>query len=80
MNIEEIIDLALAEYGPLFKPTDEFEVKIGSDDGGRTIDFFVVGPENAEILRSKLPNKYHGYRSVVVYRYEPDYELNDEEF
>ena len=80
MNIEEIIDLAITEYGVLFGASDKFEVKLGSDDGGRTIDFLVSGLENAEALRSKVPNEYHGYRSVVIFSYEPEYELNDKEF
>ncbi len=80
MSIEEVIGLAIAEYGVLFKSSAGFEVKVGSDDGGRTMDFFVSGSGNAETLRTKLPNEYHGYRSVVIYTYKPDYELNDEKF
>jgi len=70
MTEEEVINLAYAEYEPKFDATAEFQVKIKSDDGGKTIDFFVVGEENAEYLRDELKQTYNGYRTIVVYRSE----------
>ena len=31
------------------------------------------------LLRNKLPDMFNGYRTVVVYNYEPDYELNEDD-
>jgi len=80
MTVEEVIDLAYSEYSSMLKSGDSLEIIRGTDDGGKSLDFIVVGDENATLLRNALPNTYNGYRTVVVYSYEPEYELNDEEF
>tara|TARA_B100000925_G_C22005034_1_gene473235 strand:+ start:2085 stop:2354 length:270 start_codon:yes stop_codon:yes gene_type:complete len=79
LNPDEVVELAYSEFGRLFDAADEFEVKIGSDDGGRTLDLMVIGSENATLLRTEVPPRYNGYRTVIVYRYDPPYELNTEE-
>jgi hypothetical protein len=79
MTLEEVIDLAHSEYSTMFTPEVNFEVTRGSDDGGKSLDFFVAGEENAVLLRDKLPDMYNGYRTVVIYSYEPDYEMNEDD-
>ena len=79
LSPDEVIDLAYSEFGRFFDAADEFEVKIGSDDGGRTLDFIVEGSENAVYLRTEVPPKYNGYRTVIIYRYDPPYELSTDE-
>jgi len=79
MNTEEIIELAYSDIGALLTDTSELEVKIGTDDGGRTLDFYVVGEEDATTIRKEITNFYHGFRTIVIYSYEPDYELNEED-
>ncbi len=79
MTLEEVIDLAYSKYSTLFESKDSLEVLRGSDDGGKTLDFKVVGDEHATLLRNKLPDMFNGYRTVVVYNYEPDYELNEDD-
>ena len=81
MTPEEVVELAYSEFGKNFDAADEFEVKIGSDDGGRTLDLKIIGEENASFLRTAVPPRYNGYRTVIMYRYDPPYELNkDHEF
>tara|TARA_B100000927_G_scaffold227350_1_gene187061 strand:+ start:407 stop:676 length:270 start_codon:yes stop_codon:yes gene_type:complete len=80
MTPDEIINLAISEFGKFFDVADEFNVKIGSDDGGRTLDLMINGAENATFLRGEVPPKYNGFRTVVMYRYTPLYEVNDGEY
>jgi len=79
MNTEEIIELAYSEIGALLGADAELEVKLGTDDGGRTLDFHVIGDENATIVRKEITNFYHGFRTIIIFSYEPDYELNEED-
>ena len=79
MTNEEIVVLALSEYGKLFKASEKFDVKISYDDGGRLLEFYIEGEDNAQMLRETLPRKYNGILTIVVYRYEPDYELSYED-
>lgn len=79
MTNDEIVELAKSEYGQSFKVSDNFDVKISYDDGGRLLEFYVEGEENAETLRKTLPRRYNDILTIVVYKYEPDYELNDED-
>ena len=72
MTLEEVIDLAYSEYSSLFESKDSLEILRGSDDGGKTLDFKVTGEEDATNLRNKLPEMFNGYRTVVIYSYEPD--------
>lgn len=74
MTPDEVVDLAYSEFGKNFDAADELEVKIGSDDGGRTLDFLIVGEDNANFLRKEVPPNYNGFRTVIIYRYEPLYE------
>jgi len=70
----------LPDFEPQLNPNATIEdIKFGSDDGGKTLDFFVDGDIAAKTLRELVPNTYNGYRTVIVYSYVPDYELNDED-
>ncbi len=77
MTPDEIKDLAHSEFGKFFDAADEFDVKIGSDDGGRTLDLMIKGADNANFLRKEVPPNYNGFRTVILYRYEPLYEVGD---
>jgi hypothetical protein len=80
MTTEEIINLAFADFEPHLNPNSTIEdIKFGSDDGGKTLDFFVDGDDAAKVLRELVPNTYNGHRTVIIYSYTPDYELNDED-
>ena len=78
ITTEEIISLALAEYAPMFAATARLDVVVSYDDGGKTLDFHIEGEENATFLRKEVPNSYNGYRTIVIYSPEPDYELGTE--
>jgi len=77
MTLDQIIDLAYTEYEESLPDSANLEIKIGSDDGGRLIEFHVEGKKNAEQLREELPPKYKKMRTIVIYRYEPDPSLED---
>lgn len=74
---DEIVELAYSEYQPRLPRDAELEVKISSDDGGRLIEFKVYGETNAKMLREDLPPNYNKMRTVVVYRYDREPELED---
>ena len=78
MTLEEVIVLAYAEFSGLFESKDSLEILRGSDDGGKTLDFKVAGDDHAAMLRNKLPYMFNGYGTVVIFSYEPDYELNED--
>ncbi|MEE9410731.1 MAG: hypothetical protein V3V41_07370 [Candidatus Heimdallarchaeota archaeon] len=77
MTLDEIIELAHAEYEPQLPRDAELEVKIASDDGGRLIEFRVYGEKNAKLLREELPPRYNTMRTVVMYTYDREPELED---
>tara|TARA_Y100001973_G_scaffold100246_1_gene160950 strand:+ start:1034 stop:1366 length:333 start_codon:yes stop_codon:yes gene_type:complete len=77
MTLDQIIDLAQAEFENSLPDSANLHVKIASDDGGRLIEFFVEGKKNAEQLRQELPPNYKKLRTVVMYRYETDPSLED---
>ncbi len=77
MTIDQIIDLAQAEFENSLPDSANLEVRIASDDGGRLMEFFVQGHKNAEELRKELPPKYKNLRTVVMYRYDDDPSLED---
>ena len=56
------VDLLIEEYGDAW-PLEM--VKMGHDDGGHTLDVFVV-EHNAHDFRQLLPFRYQGYWTVVV--------------
>ena len=79
MNTEEIIELAYSEIGALLGDKAELEIRLGTDDGGRTLDFHLIGEDNAATVRREISNFYHGFRTIIIFSYEPDYELNEED-
>lgn len=79
MTPDEVIELAYSEFGKNFDAADEFNIKIGSDDGGRTLDLMINGEDNANFLRQEVPPNYNGFRTVIIYRYEPLYEVGNGE-
>jgi len=64
---EEIIELAYSEYETRLPKDADLRIKITTDDGGRHIEFFVKGPDNASMLREDLPPQYNNMRTVVIY-------------
>ena len=77
MTLSQIVELAYSEYGPVVPDSAELEIKIGSDDGGRLIEFVVHGQANAKILREDLPPNYNKMRTVVIYKYDREPTLED---
>tara|TARA_R110000824_G_scaffold100221_1_gene238318 strand:+ start:2935 stop:3186 length:252 start_codon:yes stop_codon:yes gene_type:complete len=77
MTIKEIVELAYSEFKPLLPITAELKIKLGSDDGGRQIEFIVNGKENAQILRNKIEPKYNNMRTIVIYSYDREPDLED---
>lgn len=67
MSISEIIELAYAEFGAFVDSATEFDIKPSSDDGGTLLEFFVNSPEDATILREKVPASYNGARTIIMY-------------
>mgnify|MGYP003110112348 CR=1 FL=1 len=70
MNDEELIQLAYSTYEPYMQITDELEILMKSDDGGRHLDFFVSNRASAKYLRNKIPHTFEGRRTIVRYRVE----------
>ena len=74
MNDEELIQLVYSTYEPYMQITDELEVLIKSDDGGRHLDFFVSNRTAAKYLRNKVPHTFEGKRTIIRYRMEEEKE------
>ena len=77
MTHEEVVEHAYSEYKPRLPRDAELEIKITSDDGGRLIEFRVYGETNAKMLREDLPPNYNNMRTVVIYSYNREPELED---
>ena len=77
MTTKDIIKMAYSEYESRLPKSAELAIKIGSDDGGRLIEFFVEGEENAKMIREDLPPKYYNMRTVVMFRHKEAVELED---
>ena len=77
MTLDEVVEHAYSEYKPRLPRDAELEIKITSDDGGRLIEFKVYGETNAKILREDLPPNYNNMRTVVIYSYNREPELED---
>ncbi len=77
MTPDEMVEHAYSEYKPRLPRDAELEIKITSDDGGRLMEFFVEGEENAQMLREDLPPKYNNMRTVVMFRHKAVVELED---
>lgn len=50
-------------------PKREFEVKVGSDDGGRLVEVHVEESKFSKQLRDFIPLNWEGWRTVVINRY-----------
>lgn len=50
-------------------PRRLYEVKIGSDDGGRMIEIHVEEAKLSKSLRAFMPLNWEGWRTVVIIRY-----------
>jgi len=66
----ETIDLAYATYGPYIEITDELDIIIKSDDGGRHLQFSVLSQDSAKYLRESVPHTFEGYRTIIRYTIE----------
>jgi len=77
MTLDEVVEHAYSEYKPRLPRDAELEIKITSDDGGRLIEFRVYGETNAKMLREDLPPNYNNMRTVVIYSYNREPELED---
>ena len=77
MTLDEVVEHAYSEYKPRLPRDAELEIKITSDDGGRLIEFKVYGETNAKMLREDLPPNYNNMRTVVIYSYNREPELED---
>ena len=77
LTLKEIVDLAYSEYTPRLPRSANLKIKVSSDDGGRLIEFFVDGEDNATMLREDLPPNYNKMRTIVIYRYDREPDLED---
>tara|TARA_Y100001972_G_C7578457_1_gene290176 strand:- start:647 stop:850 length:204 start_codon:yes stop_codon:yes gene_type:complete len=59
-----IIEEIKEEYSEI---SDDYEIKLEKDDGGRVINVNTVLLEYAEVLRKVLPSKYKGHKVVVSF-------------
>ena len=50
-------------------PNRLYEIKIGSDDGGRTIDIVVDEQKLSRSMRDFIPLNWEGWRTIVINRY-----------
>jgi hypothetical protein len=66
----ETIDFAYATYGPYIEITDELDIVIKSDDGGRHLQFSVLSQDSAKYLRESVPHTFEGYRTIIRYTTE----------
>tara|TARA_R110001583_G_scaffold6811_3_gene34283 strand:- start:1445 stop:1663 length:219 start_codon:yes stop_codon:yes gene_type:complete len=66
MKIKEIIEELKKEH-PLSK---KYKYRVGSDDGGRTLEIYDVPHRHAHKVRKEIPMRYKGIRTIVFYREE----------
>lgn len=74
INEQEIINLAHATYEPYMEISDELEILMKSDDGGRHLDFFVSSHTAAVYLREHVPHTFEGKRTIIRYRMKSEEE------
>jgi hypothetical protein len=60
----DIIEEIKEKYSEI---TDDYDVRLEKDDGGRVINVNTVLLEYAEPLRKVLPSKFKGHKVVVSY-------------
>tara|TARA_E500000305_G_C3907074_1_gene181525 strand:- start:378 stop:581 length:204 start_codon:yes stop_codon:yes gene_type:complete len=60
----DIIEEIKEKYSEI---SDDYDVKLEKDDGGRVINVNTVLLEYAESLRKVLPSKFKGHKVVVSY-------------
>ena len=61
---KDIIEEIKKEYREI---SDDYDVKLEKDDGGRVININAVILDYAEALRKVLPSKFKGHKVVVSY-------------
>jgi|DEB0MinimDraft_6_1074348.scaffolds.fasta_scaffold38101_3 hypothetical protein len=83
MTDEDTIDLAYEAFRKHLDPGFIMTIHFWSDDTGRTLDIFVEGMSDlisaekaASKLRSHVPPKFEGYRTIIKYR---ERELEEDE-
>ena len=69
-NKEKLIEQFKKEY-PLSK---DYKHRIGTDDGGKTLEVYDVPKEHAHRVRKKIPMRYNGFRTIVFYKWREDEE------
>jgi hypothetical protein len=77
MTLKEVVDLAYSEYKSRLPKSAKLEIKISSDDHGRLMEFIVHGEDNAKMLRDDLPSNYNKMRTIVIYHYDREPDLED---
>ena len=65
---EKLIEQFKKKY-PLNK---NYKYRIGTDDGGRTLEIYDVPHRHANKVRKKIPMRYNGVRTIVFYKREND--------
>ena len=60
----DMIELIKEKYEAI---SDEYEIKVMTDDGGRVIDINTLLYEHAAVLRKILPSKFKGHRVTISY-------------
>jgi hypothetical protein len=71
---QEIIDLAYATYEPYLQISDELDIFMKSDDGGRHLQFSVSNRGTAKYLRGEVPHTFSNMRTIIRYRIEAEKE------
>ncbi|HAW80452.1 MAG TPA: hypothetical protein DCX27_12530 [Balneola sp.] len=74
LQMEEIIEVSYATFGPMVDISAELEILIKSDDGGRHLEFSVQDHESAQFLRKEISHTYEGLRTIIRYRVQPQEE------
>ena len=63
MNLKEMISKFIQE----FSLSEEYEIEINQDDGGKTLDV-IVPQAYAKDARKKLPRRWRKLRVLVMFR------------
>tara|TARA_R110000744_G_scaffold74995_4_gene149510 strand:+ start:248 stop:466 length:219 start_codon:yes stop_codon:yes gene_type:complete len=62
----------LKEFKKDYPLNKEYQYRIGTDDGGRTLEVYNVPKRHANRVRKKIPMRYNGVRTIVFYMLEKD--------
>tara|TARA_R110000744_G_scaffold177914_1_gene296893 strand:- start:329 stop:547 length:219 start_codon:yes stop_codon:yes gene_type:complete len=64
----------LKEFKNDYPLNKDYKYRIGTDDGGGTLEIYNVPKRHAHKVRKKIPMKYNGVRTIVFYKWKDNEE------